>query len=419
MTIAYITAGAAGTLCGNCLGDNALALALKRQGHDVLLLPAYTPLLTDDTDVSDERVVFSGINLYLQAKYSFFRSSGVLDRVLDNPRLLRWVSKFGVDTEPAKLGEMTQDMLRGAEGPYHREMQKLVAVLQAVRPAIVHLTNSMLASTAEPIKQHLGVPVVCSLQGEADFLAGLPEPYREACYGLLRRHAAHIDAFVAPCADQADSMAAQLGIEAAQIETVLPGISLEGFERRRKLRDDRFVVGFLARISEEKGLHLLADAVSHLRRQHPDRTVELRVAGWRRDSATEYLSRTGERFQFEDFGYLSRNAKLDFLHGLDAFSVPTTYRASKGLYVLEAMAAGVPVVQPGIGVFPELLKATGGGLTCEAGDSQDLAAKLGTLMTDSVHANRLGIGGQQAVRERFHIGRMASQTAALYQRLSL
>lgn len=419
MTIAYITAGAAGTLCGNCLGDNALAAALQRQGHDVLLLPAYTPLLTDDTNVSDERVVFSGINLYLQAKYTFFRSSGALDRVLDNPRLLRWVSKFGVDTEPAKLGGMTQDMLRGEEGPYHREMQKLVALLQAVRPAIVHLTNSMLASIAEPIKQHLGVPVVCSLQGEADFLAGLPEPYREACYGLLRRHAAYIDAFVAPCADQADAMAAQLGIKAAQIETVLPGISLDGFERRRKLRDDRFVVGFLARISEEKGLHLLADAVSHLRRQHPDRAVELRVAGWRRDSATEYLARAGERFQFADFGYLSRNAKLDFLHGLDAFSVPTTYRASKGLYVLEAMAAGVPVVQPRIGVFPELLQATGGGLTCEAGDSQDLAAKLGTLMTDSVHADHLGIGGQQAVRERFHIGRMASQTAALYQQLGL
>ncbi len=417
MTIAYITAGAAGTLCGNCLRDNALAAALQRQGHEVLLLPAYTPLLTDETDVSDERIVFSGINLYLQAKYSFFRASGLLDRLLDNPRLLRWVSSFGVDTEPAKLGAMTQDMLRGADGPYRREMRKLVELLQAARPAIVHLTNSMLASMAEPVKRHLGVPVVCSLQGEAGFLAGLPEPYREACYGLLRRHAAHIDAFVAPCADQADAMAAQLGVDADQIETVLPGISLEGFERRRKLRGDRFVVGFLARISEEKGLHLLAEAVSHLRRQHPERTVELRVAGWRRDGATDYLARARERFQFADFGYLSRDAKLDFLHGLDVFSVPTTYRASKGLYVLEAMAAGVPVVQPRIGVFPELLAATRGGLTCAAGDSQDLAAKLGKLMTDSTHADRLGSGGRQAVRERFHVGRMASETAALYRRL--
>ena len=116
-----------------------------------------------------------------------------------------------MDTQPAKLGQMTRDMFLGEAGPYRREMRKLVELLRAIRPEIVHLTNSMLASMAGPIKRELGVPVICSIQGEADFLAGLPDPFRASCYGLLRGHAADIDTFVASCMDQVEAMAPALG----------------------------------------------------------------------------------------------------------------------------------------------------------------------------------------------------------------
>lgn len=414
MRIAYITAGAAGTICGNCLKDNALAAALHDAGHDVLLLPAYTPLRTDETDVSDSRIVFGGINLYLQGKYSFFRNHGILDGLLDSPRLLRWTSSFAIDTDPAQLGAMTRDMFQGERGPYRREMAKLLAVLRDFEPEVAHLTNSMLASMAEPIRQQLGVPVVCSLQGEGDFLAKLPNPYRDECYELLRRHSAHIDAYVAPCGDQADVLADQLGQNAGRIETILPGIALTGFPEPRGSNGSGFAVGFLARVSEEKGLHLLAEAVERLQRQHADRTVELRVAGWRGADAKEYAAKLRERFQFADHGYLSRDEKLAFLAGLDAFSVPATYRASKGLYCLEALAAGVPVAQPRIGAFPELLEATGGGVLCAPNDSADLARKLEALMLDRERARQLGLAGRRAVQADFHAGRMASETLTLY-----
>ncbi len=418
MRITYITAGAAGTVCGNCLRDNALAAALKRGGHDVVLLPAYTPLLTDEQDVSARQVVFSGINLYLQSKYSFFRSSSVLDGLLDHPRVLRWVSSFAVNTDPAELGEMTRDTFLGDAGPYRRETEKVVKLLRELRPDIVHLTNSMLASLAGPIKRQLAVPVVCSIQGEADFLAGLPEPHRTECYGLLRRHAADVNHWLAPCDDQVQTMAPILGEVAERVETILPGIALEGFRNRDAQPDDGFVVGFLARISEEKGLDVLAKAVHRLASQHPERRVQLRVAGWRAASKQGYVDALRERFGFEDCGYLSREAKMGFLAGLDAFSVPTTYRASKGLYVLEALAAGVPVVQPRIGVFPELVGVTGGGLTCTAGDSQDLAAKLGQLLTDTDRAKQLGLAGQRVVRADFSADRKAVETLAVYERLA-
>lgn len=417
MRIAYITAGAAGTVCANCLKDNALAAALQRQGHEVLLLPAYTPLLTDEQDVSEARVVFGGVNLHLQGKYAFFRKHRALDRLLDHPAFLRWTSGFSIDTDPAYLGAMTLNMSRGEAGPHRREMAKLVAVLRDFDPQVVHLTNSLLACMAGPVRRELGVPVVCSLQGEAEFLAGLPSPYREDCIELLRSHAAQIEAFVACCRDQVEAMAEPLGGRARRIETVRPGITLDGARGPRRERRAAFAVGFLARIVEEKGLELLAEAVDRLRREHPERRIELRVAGWRGARGRAHLGALRKRHEFEDLGYLPRAGKFDFLAGLDAFSVPTAYRAAKGLYVLEALAAGVPVVQPRIGVFPEWIEATGGGLTCEPGDSADLAAKLAELLVDSARAERLGLQAQKVVRAEFHADRMASETVAVYESL--
>ena len=415
MRIVYITAGAAGTICGNCLQDNALAAALKSRGHDVVLLPAYTPLLTDEQDVSDGRVVFGGINLYLQGKYKFFRSSGMLDGLLDSPRMLRWASSFAVDTDPANLGAMTQETFRGENGAYRREMDKLVAVLRGIQPEVVHLTNSMLASMAGPIKRQLGVPVVCSLQGEADFLAGLREPYRSACYELLRGHGRQIDRFVAPCNDQIEAMRPILTDALGQVETVRPGISLDGVRERQESSPERFVVGFLARVSKEKGLHLLADAVQILRNNHPNRKIELRVAGWRNERSAEYLKRVADSCELEDRGYLTREEKFEFLAGLDVLSVPTTYRASKGLYVLEALATRVPVVLPSIGAFPELVDATGGGLICDPDNSAALAASLEQLMLEPEHAVSLGEAGRSAVQGQFHVKRMADEALALYE----
>ncbi|NOT60097.1 MAG: glycosyltransferase family 1 protein, partial [Acidobacteria bacterium] len=64
MRILYFTAGAAGMYCGSCLRDNALATELMRQGHDVTLVPLYTPTLTDEPNVSQEKVLFGGISVY-------------------------------------------------------------------------------------------------------------------------------------------------------------------------------------------------------------------------------------------------------------------------------------------------------------------------------------------------------------------
>ena len=75
--------------CGSCLRDNALAAELLSRGHDVTLLPVYTPTRTDETNVSQERVFFGGISVYLEQYVPLFRNSPQwLDRLWDSKPML-------------------------------------------------------------------------------------------------------------------------------------------------------------------------------------------------------------------------------------------------------------------------------------------------------------------------------------------
>src|SRR5262245_35512522 len=100
MRIAYITAGAGGMYCGSCLHDNTLVSALRALGHDAILVPTYTPLRTDEHNVSLKRVFLGGVNVYLQQKSAIFRHTPwLVDRLLDAPGLLRWASRFAARTD--------------------------------------------------------------------------------------------------------------------------------------------------------------------------------------------------------------------------------------------------------------------------------------------------------------------------------
>jgi glycosyltransferase involved in cell wall biosynthesis len=104
---------------------------------------------------------------------------------------------------------------------------------------------------------------------------------------------------------------------------------------------------------------------------------------------------------------------LEFLRTLSVFSVPATYGEAFGLYLIESLAAGVPVVQPAHSAFPEVVQATGGGLLCDAHDLNALADALGTLLLDPARARALGESGRKAVAEKFSAATMARQVADL------
>jgi glycosyltransferase involved in cell wall biosynthesis len=424
MRIAYITAGAAGMFCGSCLHDNTLVAALRGLGHDALLIPTYTPIRTDEVDVSQQRVFFGGINVYLQQRFSFFRHTPwFLDRLLDSPRLLKWVSRFAVRTEAQVLGELTVSMLRGEHGYQKKEIEKLAAWLAAeVKPDIVQLSNVLLAGLVPRLREKLGVPVLAALQGDDVFLESMPASYRARALEMIRDHCREIDGFIATSRYYADFMSGYLEIPRARIHVVYPGLNLNGYGAAGARAGVPFTIGYFARVCPEKGLHVLVEAFRLLRQMPDTPRCRLRVSGWLGENQRVFLDEQRARLQevglLGDFEYVEspdHARKVDFLQSLDVLSVPTVYREQKGMYVLEAWANGVPVVQPSHGSFPELIEATGGGLLVPPENPAELASALRRLLDDPNERAALGQKGQQAVKKSFHARAMAEATELLYR----
>lgn len=438
MRIAYLAAGAAGMYCGSCLHDNTVAAALQAAGHEVALLPLYTPIRTDEPDVSMTRVFYGAVNVYLQQKSAIFRHTpAFLDRQLDRRALLDRVGRFAGSTDAAELGELTLSVLRGEDGRQAKELAKLIEWLEGFRPEVVHLANALFAGMARPIRRALGVPVACGLTGEDLFLDALEEPWRSEVLAELRLRAADADGFVAPSLFYAGKMAPLLGVPRERIHVVPLGIRLEGYAEPgaapaapgRRWSDggpEPFTVGYLARQCPEKGLHHLVEAFEILSAGWPVERPRprLAVAGWIGardapwvDELRQRLAAAGLAGQAEMGGEVDLAGKHAFLARLDALSVPAVYEEPKGLYVLEALAAGVPVVQPRHGAFPELIQATRAGLLVEPGSPAALAEGLRRLADDPAVARELGRRGREAVRAHHGAAEMAEKTLAVYRGL--
>ena len=421
--------------CGSCLRDNALAAELLRQGHDITLLPLYTPTLTDEPNVSSEKTFFGGISVYLEQRSALFRHTPRwLDKLWDSRFALKAASKQSIAVDPDSLGELTISMLKGTNGHQRKEIGKLVDWLktQPVQPngfEVVDMQNSMLIALAQPIKEATGLPICCTLQGEDLFLDGMREPHHSQARELIHEHAKYVDAFIAVSAYYADFMAGYLGIPRSKIHVVPLGINLtdyEGQQTQRKRRENEpFTIGYFARVAPEKGLHVLAEAYRLLRQRDDFPPARLEAAGYIAPDHKPYLqeietklNEAGLGAEFRYHGAVEREAKLNFFRNVDVVSVPTTYAEAKGLSVIEAMASGVPVVQPRHGSFTEIIECTQGGLLCEPNDAASLAETIYSLWKNPELANDLARQGAAGVRQHYGVQQMAERAIEVYASLN-
>lgn len=427
MKVAYVTAGAAGMYCGTCIHDNTMASALKDQGHNVSLIPTYTPTRTDEENISLDRVFYGGINVYLQQKLAFFRHTPwAFDRLLDNTSLLNSLSRFSASTDARDLGLLTVSMLSGENGFQRKELEKLVKWLHVEnKPDIVYLTNSMLLGFAKEIKNALDVPVICALQGEDIFLRDLIDPYKSEALSLLAERAIDADGFVAPNNYYAQFMASEyLKLSVDRIDVVPLGLNLDGHGRKgEKPGPPPFIIGYLARICAEKGLHILVSAFYTLAKEFGVDNLELHVAGYLGKKDKPYFEELvkqindwGLQDSFVHYGEVTRTQKIDFLNRLHVFSVPTVYRESKGLSVLEALANGVPVVQPKHGSFPEMIKATEGGILVDPESAESVAEGIYQLFRDPAKRKQLGTNGKMSVHQNFSREKIAQQLMRVFEK---
>ncbi len=390
--------------CGACARDVVTVRGLRARGHDVRVVPLYTPLRIDGDEAFPTEPVFLGaINVYLQGRFAVLRRTpAFLDRILDNRALLKLVSRFAIDTRASELGEMTVSVLAGTDGRHGKEFRRLLRYLEGQpAPDVVVLTNTMLSALAPQLKRHSGVAIVCELQGEDAFVGAMPEPHRSRAQELMRRNARAVDLFISPGERYAREMAGFLALEPQQVRVVRTGLPADGYRHAGPRSREPFTIGYLSVIARGKGLDVLVDAWRMLV-EGQGREANLHVAGrvlddgyWReiRSAVSEY----GLDRRFEYWGEVHFAGKLRFLRGCSAFCLPTRLPEVRGLAAMEAIAAGVPVVVPDAGVFPEMLSLVGGGKLFPPEDSEALAAALARLMDDPEEADRLGREGAQAV----------------------
>ncbi len=414
MRILQLTAGSGSFYCGTCLRDAALVQELRRIGHDALLAPLYLPLVLED-GLDTRAVRMGGLNVWL-AHASRLRLPRFVQDWLDAPRLLAWAARRGEMTQASEHGAMTVAMLRGAEGSQRREIEKLMTWLATLpRPDVVLLSNALLLGLVRPLREALGVPILCTLQGEAPFLDALGEPHRAEAWDLAAEHAREVAGFLAVSRYTAELMRARLALASESVHVVHNGLDARAYAPGATFEGPP-TIGFLARLQRDKGLGTLIEAFLKLKQRPEHAALRLvaagatlrgdwqHVAAWRARLVAAGLGGSVEFHSNVDFA-----AKLEHLRRCTVFSVPATYGESFGLYLLEAWAMGLPVVQPSHGAFPELVESTGGGLLCAPDDAEALARALHELLIDRARARALGEQGRRAVLERFSGERMARE----------
>jgi len=410
--------------CGSCLRDNAMATELLARGHDVLLLPVYTPTFTDEPNVSEDHVALGGISAYLEQYVPFFRKTpSWLDRLWDSKTILSLASRKSISVNPKMLGEMTVSVLRGEDGFQRKEIKKLIEWLKELPPPdVINLPYTLLIALARPLKEAFNCPVLCTLQGEDLFLDGLPEPYRSEAMDLIRGQVDEVDLFLSVSEYYAGFMPQYLGIPPEKIRVVPLGINPNGFALKKPNASGSFTVGFLGRVAPEKGLHVLAETYCLLRQSGELPEARLEVAGYMAADCQPYLREIEARLreaklagEFHYRGVLDRAEKVAFLRQLDVMSMPATYNEPKGVSLLEAMACGVPLVQPRRGGFTEVVERTGGGLLVKPDDPERLAEGILKVYKDTELEAQLSANGFRGVREHYTVAHMTDKLLQAYQ----
>jgi glycosyltransferase involved in cell wall biosynthesis len=185
------------------------------------------------------------------------------------------------------------------------------------------------------------------------------------------------------------------------------------------------VLGYFARMCREKGLDTLVEAFIVLKQRDRVHNLKLQIGGGCGpsdkpfvDSLREKLRANGLLQDVEFHPNLDRAGKQGFFRSLSIFSVPALYGEAFGLYVIEALASGVPVIQPRHAAFPELIEATGGGVLCEPGNVNSLADAIEQLLRSPETVRRLGEAGRLAVQEKFSAESMAKEMVSVFKSAS-
>jgi len=429
MKIVQITPGSGDSFyCENCLRDEALVRELRLQGHDVVLVPLYLPMQTDsEAALTDVPIFFGGVNVYLQQKSALFRKTPRwLDKPFDSRPLLTWASRKSSMTSARDLGETTLSMLKGERGFQVKELGRLVEWIAGdpIKPDVVILSNVLLGGLAAALQNRSSAKVVCLLQDEEAFVDSLADDYGVTAWHLLQTCSKHIDALIAVSQSYKDRIAGQLGLNENQIQVIRMGIDVNAYQIAAAPAEYP-TIGFLSRACPERGLSTLVDAFIQLKQTPELESCRLEVCGGKSQADASFIRDIHDRLAKVGFTRdvrfvpeFSGAQRMEWLQKLTVMCVPEQEEAAYGLCAMEALATGIPVVQPDIGVFPELIALTGGGVLVEEYSHQAFAEALRPLLLDTDKAHRLGQQGRAGMARHLDVKKTALELAALLEKMA-
>lgn len=426
MKIAHIIPGSGGSFyCGNCLRDSKYVRALKELGHQVIKVPMYLPLFDDAHDLEEVPVFYGAVNLYLKQRFPIFRHMpAFVEHALDSKSVLHLAAQKAGSTRAKGLEEMTVSMLLGEEGLQKAELDRMVDWLaEEARPDIVHLSNALLLGLVRSIRERLNVPVVCSLQDEDVWVDVMSDQHRQEVWDLMSERGKEVDGFISVSDYYSDYIQTKMKIREGQLHRVHIGVDPYDYSPQ-KITAKKPSVGYISRMCEENGLAVLVDAYILLMQNPEFSEVTLKITGGKTDDDTHFIKEqkhkianaglTGHVDWVEEF---DGEERMNFYDTVRLISVPVLNGEAFGLYQLEAMASGIPMVQPALGAFPEVINSTGGGLIYTPNDAEHLAGALASLVLDEEKLMTLSAAGIQGVKDHFDIHQQAKKMVDVYEKV--
>ncbi len=425
MKILHIIPGSGGSFyCGNCLRDSKYVDALRESDHEVVKLPMYLPLFADEHDLSREIPVFYGaISIYLKQMFPLFRKAPEwVDNMLNSGPMLKIAAKYAGSTRAKGLEEMTISMLMGEEGQQKEELDRMVNwIADHCEPDVIHLSNALLLGLAHRLNKKLNVPVICSLQDEDVWADVMSDRSRKKVWELMSGKSEHVAAFISVSDYYSNEMKKHIHLEDGKLHSIHIGVYPEDYEYMPPSEKPRNI-GFVSRMCEENGLDILVDAFIELKKEEKYKDVKLILTGGYTGDDKNYLKKIRQSIKknglnnavefHEDF---EEEGLREYFKKVSMISVPVKKGEAFGIYLLEAMASGIPVVQPALGAFPEIVGLAGGGKVYEPNTPQQLAKELKSLLDNPKELERLSSEGRKGIEKHYHVTSQVDKMIEVYE----
>lgn len=426
MNIIQIIPGSGGSFyCGNCMRDSKFIDALRKQGHDVIKIPMYLPLFSDEHDLSGIPVFYGAVSIYLKQLYPFFRKAPKwMDNVLNSKPFLKLASRMAGSTDARGLEEMTISMLLGEDGRQKEELDQMIDWIEKnYKPDIVHISNALLLGLARRIKTRLKVHVVCSLQDEDVWVDAMDKRYQDKVWKLMNEKSVDVDAFIAVSDFFAGRMMKQMKLPFEKMHSLHLGVAPSDYQYIPFSQRPRNI-GYLSRMCYENGFDILVDAFILLKKKEGFSDVKLVATGGSTGVDSKYLKAIRKKLarekldsQVEFHEAFEGQGRLDFLTKVSLISVPVRNGEAFGMYLLESMVSGIPVVQPSLGAFPEIINLSKGGITYQPNTPEELSKNLAQLLSDSRKMELLSADARSGIETKFNIYDQAKSMVVIYSKI--